>query len=544
METDGSHMTERILQLTLEIIFLLTGEEYTVVKKTFSGRSSPCVSGDWTRTQNLTTEPSTQLPKRNNEKILEVINEMIELLSREEWQYVDRHKDLYKDAVIDDQPPLTPPDGCSIRNPPESCTGTLYSWDTLNEEYEISQGYQDENLCSIKVEVKEEPEEVYVGDYKPCKEEEIPTEISTDPNTPSETQGNVAVKVKEELVKIKKEELPVEISTDAQRITYNDNQHPVKSKDEEVEDGDSTSDSLEEKPVTSNINQASPSTDLPSDPTTEEGWPLDHSYSVIYHVPSEGEIFPCSQCEKRFVLKSSLFRHKQIKHTEKKLYSCSECGKSYAYRSRLLLHERVHTGERPFTCPQCGKCFAKKFTLDLHQRIHTGEKPFSCTECGKCFIQKSSLVEHQRIHTGLKPYVCLECGKSFRLRSDLYKHRTSHISDMPYTCLECGRSFSHEVSFELHQRNHRENRLHSCSECAKCFTYRVDLARHQRSHTGEPSFNCKECGKVFAKKATLDEHLRTHTGGSPFTCSECGISFIQKSSLAAHKRSHSWKKKS
>ncbi|XP_077322717.1 oocyte zinc finger protein XlCOF8.4-like isoform X1 [Lithobates pipiens] len=67
MEEIQSHMTERILDLTLEIIYLLTGEDYKVVKK-ISGDPPPHC---------LTTEVTSA------KKILEVINKIIDLLTGE-----------------------------------------------------------------------------------------------------------------------------------------------------------------------------------------------------------------------------------------------------------------------------------------------------------------------------------------------------------------------------------------------------------------------------------------------------------------------------
>ncbi|KAM5125004.1 oocyte zinc finger protein XlCOF29-like [Mantella aurantiaca] len=130
MEEDQSHMTERILNLTLEIIYLLTGESYPLVK-----------SGD--QVTIMVPPPHSLQPERNNsKKILEVIQKMIGLLTGEEWEYLEGHKDLYKDVMMDNQPLLTSPDGSSNRNPPVRCPRPLYSRDSTQEDLTIPHHHQ------------------------------------------------------------------------------------------------------------------------------------------------------------------------------------------------------------------------------------------------------------------------------------------------------------------------------------------------------------------------------------------------------------------
>ncbi|XP_075187802.1 uncharacterized protein LOC142259187 [Anomaloglossus baeobatrachus] len=86
MDMDRDKMAERILHLTLEILFRLTGEDYTVVKKTSSERCQAPVSEGWGRPLSPITGPPPHPPIHediNDQKILELTYKMIELLTGE-----------------------------------------------------------------------------------------------------------------------------------------------------------------------------------------------------------------------------------------------------------------------------------------------------------------------------------------------------------------------------------------------------------------------------------------------------------------------------
>ncbi|XP_068113866.1 uncharacterized protein [Hyperolius riggenbachi] len=156
MDEDQSHMTERIFNLTLEIICLLTGESFAPVK-----------SGDHVT---ITVPPPHFLISEGHNKILEITRKMMELLTGEEQQYIEGHKDLYKDAMMENQPPLTSPDGSSNRNPPERCTGPLYSQDCQQEDHTIPHHYQGGELVHESAVVKEEEETYVRSDQQPMEE--------------------------------------------------------------------------------------------------------------------------------------------------------------------------------------------------------------------------------------------------------------------------------------------------------------------------------------------------------------------------------------
>ncbi|XP_063289958.1 oocyte zinc finger protein XlCOF29-like [Pelobates fuscus] len=81
-----NQMAKRILNLALEIIYLLAGEDYIVVKKSCDhvrNNSSPCVSESFCRTQSPKTVPpplSLVREQNNDKEILELTNQIIQLL--------------------------------------------------------------------------------------------------------------------------------------------------------------------------------------------------------------------------------------------------------------------------------------------------------------------------------------------------------------------------------------------------------------------------------------------------------------------------------
>ncbi|KAG9461734.1 hypothetical protein GDO78_015898 [Eleutherodactylus coqui] len=116
MEKDRRNMAARLLDLTLDMIDLITGEEYTVVKTV---AVTPIIhlqeSGGWSP---ITAPP----PHSLIQKVLDLTNKMTELLtgevpircqdvtvyfSLEEWEYLEGHQDLYKDIVMKGHRPYT-----------------------------------------------------------------------------------------------------------------------------------------------------------------------------------------------------------------------------------------------------------------------------------------------------------------------------------------------------------------------------------------------------------------------------------------------------
>ncbi|KAM4044877.1 oocyte zinc finger protein XlCOF8.4-like [Anomaloglossus baeobatrachus] len=413
MDKHRNHMAADILDLTLEIIYLITGEDYTVVKKSSGERMTPHMSQGGCKTESDITE--MPLPSLIHEqKILELNNKINELLtgevplryqdvtvyfSMEEWEYLEGHKDLYKDVMTNDQQFVTSllktrpsmikeerTDESSVENPPETFAYPIYS-DDFPEKLQIVQVDQKsfgdttsglENLISLKNE-----------DWM------------------KDSQGNLFL-------------------TPLYELEY----------------------------YRSMINKKGLGI-LKIFPCPECGKRFKKKSHLTMHEKTHGteKPFACSECGKCFRQKSSLVEHRK-KHTGERPVSCPECGKSFFRKSQLVGHQRMHTGEKPFSCLECGKSFKSKGYLISHQRIHTGEKPFTCSECGKCYNHKSSLMEHLTTHTGEKPFACSECEKCFNRKSSLVDHLRVHTGEKPYSCKVCGKCFSQKSGLIVHRKTH------------------------------------------------------------------------------------------
>ncbi|XP_073516701.1 uncharacterized protein [Phyllobates terribilis] len=547
MDRDRKKMAERILHLTLEILFQLTGEDYIVVKKTSSERCQDPVSEGWGRPLSPITGPQSHFlihEDINDQKILELTYKMIELLtgevpircqdvavhfSMEEWKYLEGRKDLYKDVMMEVPQPLTSPALSSKRTTPERCPRPLLPQDCKQEDPNVPQDHQGEDLTHINT------TETYVRGDERCKEEIHTYDYPDD--CPGISEGH---------------QISLDCKADNRGIPYDTYEEhviipyvalPGNSLSSDPFEQDLSSDSLpnvkENKGNRKDtVNQSANSGEKPYT-CLECGKYFDWKSKFIQHKRSHtGEKpFSCKDCGKCFSERSFLFRH-QRSHTDAKPFSCSQCGKCFKQKWGLVTHERIHTGEKPYSCSECDKCYIDKSSLARHQWVHTGEKPFSCSECGQCFNQKSDFVRHQRTHTGEKPFSCSECGKCFNRKSALVTHQRTHTGEKPFSCSECGKLYNNKTHLVRHQWVHTGVKPFSCSECGAFFTDKSSLVNHQNIHTGSMPYSCSECGKCFNRKSYLVTHQWVHTGVKPFSCSECGAFFTDKSSLVNHQNVH------
>ncbi|XP_063290506.1 gastrula zinc finger protein XlCGF26.1-like [Pelobates fuscus] len=547
MSKDRNWMDEKILDLTLEIIYLLTGERFCA---RITPGSCESMSGGLCTEQNpVIVPPQISLIHEGNheQKILELTNQITELLtgevpircedvtvcfSREEWEFIEGHKDLYNDFMIQTHQPFN-----SLDKSVFGGSQALVSVPNYETKPTTENGIHNGGTFSSCEEYNLTEFAIHTQTGYQC------TNIKRDSDYPSDF-------IKEESTTSEKGETDVYKPTEHTQIEYISDYTQGYQKDNinslkifcNVPLNASIESSITKKSLKSNHN-TEPMSALPKNT-------LNNTELVKYQSADKGNkltvsdngkpLFPCSDCGRIFTKQSSLINHQRT-HSREKTYKCSDCGKDFTTKYLLTKHQKNHTVENPFNCAECGKCFARAANLALHKRIHTGEKPFKCSDCGKCFNKSSNLSSHKKVHTEDKPFKCTECGKGFIRREQLSLHVKMHTGEK-YNCIECGKCFIQISNLLLHKRIHTGEKPFKCTECGKCFTQKRHLVSHLKIHTGKRPFKCPECGRCFTRSTHLSSHVKIHTGEKPYRCTECGKCFTRSTHLSSHVKIHTGEK--
>ncbi|XP_068112258.1 gastrula zinc finger protein XlCGF48.2-like isoform X2 [Hyperolius riggenbachi] len=582
VEKDISNMS--MLDLILEVIYLLTGEDCLVLKKP-SGRALTAI----------TVPPRPTLTSKRYRKILQVIKKMTELLKGEDGKNLGG-KNPYKDVKSKNQQPVTAPDGSNNRNPSETHSGPLYSLDSPTESYNIPQHYQNIDQINVKEEEEEmyvdgdgsfitDPQDQYTGpfysqdsseehyrfphcqqmdtedealgyemDDEPWEEEEILSEISPDTGVTED----VKLEEEESLVVIKEEELPVEISTDTgvtQDIKDEEEESLVVIKEEELpaeisRDTRVTEDVKDEEEESLVMIKEE---ELPAEictggeksSNTSEG----HSFCL-----SECKREDCDMTADPVAPELSVMNPSPNLSTHGHLPDPTQAGTPSNTQGPSSL----------FNCTGCRKWFLLKLPIDQYQKLSTGSIKFICPNCGQCTLQNMGVPQANTVDdvrdkiltcsdVQSSPQTVAAPGHQINQTEEEGPNHSGHeetclgeaqssAHKQMFKCSECSRCFTRRQALQQHERIHTGEKPFLCSECGKCFTHDSSLMRHRKGHAGIKPFLCTECGKSFSLKENLTSHMKIHLGGELFPCFECGKLFKYKSYLVDHHRIHTGEK--
>ncbi|KAM4617355.1 uncharacterized protein O3C94_021393 isoform 1-T2 [Discoglossus pictus] len=431
-------VTEKILNQALELLYLLTGEDYLIVKK---------------------NSLHSNIHQLNGEVPIKC-GDVAVYFSMEEWEYIEGHKELYKDVMMEtpESVGITGNRSCGLYE--ENLNAPLIS---ERGEYE---DYKDEDL-KVQMEAdicedlfQENPEIESIGKNEIDKDT-VETQSGTDLYNENVDTASVCEQDEEEMddklavhIAIKQVSCAGVYERDPDSASECEQEEdemalgadrPIKFEESDTEDwkvktdftpknfSTTLSSHYEQEPVRareSSLNGSSYFSRIN----------LNNNIQMAVNSPSYNMKPP--------------YMDLSASSSEEKRHTCGECGKDFAYKCRLVAHQRIHKGEKPHRCQDCGKQFVYKTSLLAHQKIHIGDKPNQCDVCGKQFVYKSNLLVHQRIHQGEKPHECGQCGKQFVYRANLLAHQRTHNWEKQYPCVYCGKRFAYKCRLIGHQRTH------------------------------------------------------------------------------------------
>ncbi|KAM4642366.1 uncharacterized protein O3C94_016716 [Discoglossus pictus] len=570
---DLAKVAKRFLNQALEIIYLLTGEEYTIVKK-----NVPLI-------HQLTGQVSIKC------------DDVAIYFSMEEWEYIEGHKELYKGVMIENQQtPMTlgiqTNSSSGLQDKNKDTVILCDEGEDEREQHGVQQqgnqsksGHQEETLEMLSVceDAVGESEKMNIQQEQICP---VPCTGGSMSRNLMEETNRAAVKelVKDDIsmfekdqdaepertspkesASIKEEDLPdSSVSYVCRQTSF------VQHKQFVQEFSDATHKTrIVKKTETTNYAKGF----CPENRTSHTEEKVEPMLMVANYAPQTGEKHESTLMGANYASQTgekhepTLMGATYAPQTGEK-HEPTLMGANYAPQTGEK-HEPTlmganyapQTGEKHEPtlmganyAPQTREKHEPTFMVANHPP-QTGEKneptlmvancgEYICDisnvwpDCEKGITTQAKLVKNQKLHIGEKPYVCQTCGKGFLAPSILIVHNRIHTGEKPYVCPQCGKCFSQKSSLGYHQVIHTGKKSHVCQICGKSFINRSKLTTHYRTHTGEKPYVCQICEKSFSDKTNLIVHNRTHTGEKPHICQICAKRFSHKPNLVAHQRTH------
>ncbi|KAM4031567.1 uncharacterized protein ACNLHF_018980 isoform 2-T2 [Anomaloglossus baeobatrachus] len=350
----------RNLQQAVEIISMLSGEEWVIVNRNSIDKSVHQLTGE--------------CPVK--------CDDVAVYFTTEEWDYINEHRADYQDFITD---PVT--DTWEVPEHWDSDTMTAEEVEVKEELVEYAE--EDDIEEEEEDDVKNPPKQVDSSDWEPGSAVESESEDSED----SYDQGKEEVDenpVKEEVQPHPCDQC-AETFADDEALETHKMTHVEKCEDCE-EEFTTKAELIKHRAENHAVKRFA---------CTICGIQYDYKSQFIIHQRAHtGEKpFECEYCEAKFGYRSTLLLHER-RHTNGKQFKCTKCDRRFDKKCDMIkhvkkAHEKTQATGKALKCSLCSKRFTRRSDMTKHvKKDHDSKKKFKCRKCGKIFAQQSSLEKH------------------------------------------------------------------------------------------------------------------------------------------------------
>uniref|UniRef100_A0A8C5PPC9 C2H2-type domain-containing protein n=1 Tax=Leptobrachium leishanense TaxID=445787 RepID=A0A8C5PPC9_9ANUR len=585
MEKDRALLAENILNLALEIIQLLIGEDYIIMKKQNAHAMNVTQGFEVSSKTKDPVESACPSPvdcQKNEEKILERANHIIHLLTGripvneedvavyftiEEWDYLVEHQDFYKDFVnlrsegglknkIGKAGPLQPnllSDKLTKDKNDDETTDLEMCVRSKEVEFQ-SKPYVEEDSAD---KAANHAEDNYLSNYA----DEGPRIADRVMNTLLEPTSTHIYEQAAPWNKLSLPEINIYIPTEhvseytafikteaslrtaGNVCTIEDHTAYVKKQVcledcavNTVKFSETSSISIKKEPdswqedlaVSSNVLPVGHAKKVNNKPSSLTGSTITNPYAQTV-LPQYG----ADTSTEHYNSMLDFMEGNYAKIMSFSVIKCNDCGRSFNSKSAFTNHQRSKSRGRMYNCSDYQKHFISSPEIFKQMPISGEMNPLTCLECGKYFYSKNLLAQHQWDHFNGKKYSCPECGKRCFSESELDAHQKDHASENKLVCPYCGRSFSRKSDLIRHYKAQTDGR----------HTFGKEGVVLQKSHSEEKSTGITRAAQSDSQRSQFGEHMGlTLSGTKKCVCSECGKCFSDEAYLLIHQRCHVGKK--
>ncbi|MDP0588796.1 MAG: C2H2-type zinc finger protein [Candidatus Endonucleobacter bathymodioli] len=257
--------------------------------------------------------------------------------------------------------------------------------------------------------------------------------------------------------------------------------------------------------------------------------------------------YRCSLCFKYYNSKSSLIKHRKIRHFICYEHVCETCHERFAEYNALKKHRTIHVREQVLRCDCCNDLFSTQYNLTTHYEVckkkyrsdnrkhaAVGKIPSNDDEIEYNITNIICNDRESKPESQIQENGWFDAKGNYVLGASINK-KCKIKADKKCKCDVCGRIICNSLALKVHMRTHNLSDAYKCSLCCKYYASSTGLKKHfAAKHAIYIDHVCSKCQERFTVYKDYRKHRMMHGRNDIHKCDYCKVSFSTKSNLDIH----------